>query len=151
MRKDYILKDLALGHYTSAFDPDFLDKYSQGNVMFISIGRMIDVCSDFKRLKASIGNNPKEQIEAIQEIMDFMNDNASIIGLNVYDAINLYNAAVGCMYDEDFESCMGRKPTDKEYAAICSKIKRRKCTSDKAWLNYIFDTVHSVAEVAEDF
>ena len=87
------VNDLALGHCTSAFDTDFLDKYSQGNVVFVSIGRMIDVCSDFKRLKASIGNDPKEQIEAIQKIMDFMNDNASVVGLNIYDAISLYNAA----------------------------------------------------------
>ena len=151
MNKDSILKDLALGHCTSALNPDFLDKYSKGNVMFVSIGRMIDVCTDFKRLKASIGNDPKEQIGAIHKIMDFMDDNASIVGMNVYDAINMYCVVVGCMYDEDFESCIGRRPTDEEYAAICAKIKRRKCTSDQDWIDYVFSTVHSVAEAAKDF
>jgi hypothetical protein len=83
--------------------------------------------------------------------MDFMDDNASIIGMNVYDAINLYCIAVGCMYDEDFERCIGRRPTDEEYAAICAKIKRRKCSSDQDWIDYVFSTVHSVAEAAKDF
>lgn len=151
MNKNHILKDLALGHCTSAFNLDFLDKYSKGNVMFISIGRMIDVCSDFKRLKASIGNDPKQQIEAIQKILDFMNDNYYVLGMNVYDAINLYCKEIGCMYDEDFERCIGRGPTDEEYAAICAKIKRRKFSSGQGWIDYVFSKVQSVAEAAEDF
>lgn len=150
MRKDSILKDLALGHYTSAFDLDFLDKYSKGNVMFVTIGRMIDFCSDFKRLKAFIGNDPEEQIITIQKIMDFMNDNASVVGMNAYDAINLYCIAAGCIYNEDFQRCIGRKPTDEEYVAIASKIKRHKCSSQE-WDNYVFSKVQSVAEAAKDF
>ena len=151
MKKNNFLNDLALGHYTSAFDTDFLDKYSRGDMLLVSIGRMIDKCSDFKRLKASIGNTPEQQIESIEAIKGFIDDNSCILGMNIYDALCLHNAMVACLYDEDFERCIGRTPTDKEYAAICAKIKRRKCTSDEAWLDYVFSMVHSVAEAAVDF
>ena len=153
MRKDSILNDLALGHYTSAYDTEFLDKYSQGNVMFVSIGRLIDVCTKFKRLKAFIGNDPKDQIELVQNIMDFMDDNASTVGINVYDAIDIFRIVVDCMFDKDFECCIGRKPTDEEYAAICAKIEQRMCSSgqDGVEYDYLFSTIQSVAEAAKDF
>lgn len=146
MNNNSILKDLALGHYTSAYDTEFLDKYSKGNIMFVSIGRMIDACSDFKPLKTFIGNNPEEQIETIQNILDFMNDNASTVGINVYDAIDMYCMVACCMYDEYFEQCIGRKPTYKEFAAICAKVPRHGCSID-----YVLSIVQSVAEEAEDF
>ena len=151
MINNSILNDLALGHYTSAYDTEFLDKYSQGNVMFVSIGRLIDVCTDFKRLKAFIGNDPKEQIELIQNIMDFMDDNASTVGINVYDAIDIFRIVAGCTFDEDFECCIGRKPTDEEYAAICAKIEQHNFPSEQDWIDYAFSKVQSVAEAAKDF
>lgn len=86
MSKDYTLKDLALGHYTSAYDIDFLYNISSGNGAFVTIGRLIDRCSDFKDFKALIGDDKHKQLEVIMEIWNLY-DGSDCDGLNIYDTV----------------------------------------------------------------
>lgn len=86
MRKDSILNDLALGHYTSAYDIDFLYDISDGNGAFVTIGRLIDKCSDFKDFKDLIGDDKHKQLEVIMNIWNLY-DGADCEGLNIYDTV----------------------------------------------------------------
>ena len=86
MSKDYTLNDLALGHYTSAYDIDFLYDISNGNGAFVTIGRLIDRCSDFKDFKALIGDDKRKQLEVIMEIWNLY-DGTDCDGLNIYDTV----------------------------------------------------------------
>lgn len=78
--------DLTLGHYTSAYDVVFLDKFSSGDVIFTTIGRLIDKCSDFKGFKDWVGDNKIRQWNAVIEAWKCI-VYSPCIGLNVYDAV----------------------------------------------------------------
>ena len=78
--------DLALGHYTSAYDIDFLYGISHRNGAFVTIGRLIDLCSNFKDFKDWIGDDKHKQLEIIMEIWDLY-DGTDCQGSNIYDAV----------------------------------------------------------------
>jgi hypothetical protein len=86
MSKDYVLTDLALGHCTSAYDIDFLYDISNGNGAFVTIGRLIDRCSDFKDFKALIGDDKHKQLKVIMEAWNLY-DGSDCDGLNIYDTV----------------------------------------------------------------
>ena len=82
--------DLALGHYTSAYDIDFLynlsDRYGS---TLATIGRLIDKCSDFKDLKNYLGDDKERQIKAIVTIQQLY-DGVDIDGMNLWDTVEYY-------------------------------------------------------------
>ena len=86
MRKFNKNIDLALRHYTSAYDIDFLYDISDRNGAFVTIGRLIDKCKDFRKFKAWIGDDKHKQLEIIMEIWDLYY-NTDCQGINIYDAV----------------------------------------------------------------
>lgn len=91
----------ALKNFDSAYDIDFLYKISHRNICFVTIGRLIDLCSDFKDFKEFIGNDKKRQWNAICEIWNLLNGN-DCTGLNIYDSVR-YISDKYLYPEEDFE------------------------------------------------
>ena len=79
-------KEVELGHYASAYDIDFLSNISGGNGAFVTIGRLIDRCSDFKDFKAFIGDDKQKQLEVIMEVWNLY-EGSDCDGLNIYDTV----------------------------------------------------------------
>lgn len=75
----------ALKKFDSAYDIDFLYGISHRNPSFVTIGRLIDLCSDFKNFKKFIGNDKKRQWNAICEIWNQLDIDCE--GANIYDAV----------------------------------------------------------------
>ena len=75
-----------LEKYATAYDIDFLYNISGGNGEFVTIGRLIDKCSDFKDFKAFIGDDKQKQLEIIMEIWNLY-DGTPCEGANIYDAV----------------------------------------------------------------
>jgi len=73
-------------HYASAYDIGFLHNISNGNGAFVTIGRLIDKCSDFKAFKDFIGDDKHKQLEIIMEIWNLY-ESSDCEGRNLYDTV----------------------------------------------------------------
>lgn len=78
--------ELKLENYASAYDINFLYNISSGNGAFVTVGRLIDKCSDFRDLKAFIGNDKHKQLEVIMEIWNLY-ESSDCTGANIYDVV----------------------------------------------------------------
>ena len=85
-KKENVTVEEMIGTSTSAYDIDFLYDISNGNGAFVTIGRLIDRCSDFKDFKAWIGDDKHKQFEVIMEIWNLY-DGSDCAGANIYDAV----------------------------------------------------------------
>lgn len=78
--------ELELENYATAYDIDFLHHISNGNGAFVTIGRLIDKCLNFKTLRDFIGDDKNKQLEIIMEIWNLY-DGTPCDGANIYDAV----------------------------------------------------------------
>lgn len=107
----------ALKNFDSAYDIDFLYGISHRNPSFVTIGRLIDLCSDFKDFKELIGNDKKRQWNAICEIWNQLDIDCE--GANIYDAVRYISDKY--LYPEEYFEEFDDEDKDEEVNYIDSK------------------------------
>lgn len=79
----------ALDNYDSAYDIDFLDKAFNHDICIITIGRLVDLCSDFKKFKKAIGKDKAKQLQLMLDMIDFY-ESTDCAGINLYDLVDYF-------------------------------------------------------------